>query len=414
MQNLKDIREAVNQNPKKYLNLFLSQPKSSQAAILSKISRYSKNYIVDHISDQDLVDVLNYLDPDIGTDILQLASKTRQKKILSSLNKELKSVIDMLILFPPDVAAGLMKINYIIVDSEETMEDVSKKIRNHEEKTGKLPEIIISKEGKFIGYLPIHKLGLSMPSEKVGNQYKKALKINSLAKGEEIIKLFKNNPHKKVVVMGNEGNVLGIIYSDDVLQLIDSSNESLYSLAGVNNEETVLDDYQSKVKFRYKWLIINLGTSFIAAFSVSLFQDTIAKYVLLAVYMPIIAGMGGNSATQTLAVLVRGLSQGQVTSKNLFYIIKNEVFASFLNGLINGLIVATIVLIFNRDVQFAIVISVAMIMNLIVAGFFGAFIPYIMTKLGKDPASSATIFITTATDVLGFIFFLGFATLLLG
>lgn len=414
MQNLKDIREAVNQNPRKNLNLFLAQPKSKQAVIISKISQNSKNFIVDDISDQDLVDVLNYLDPDVGTDILQFASKARQKKILAGLNKELQSVIDMLLLFPPDVAAGLMKINYIIVDSEATMEEVSKKIKNHEEKTGKLPEIMISKEGKFLGYLPLHKLGTTIPSEKVGNQYKKALKINSLAKGEEIIKLFKDNPHRKVVVMGNEGNVLGIIYSDDVLQLIDNSNESLYSLAGVNNEETVLNSYRSKVKFRYKWLIINLGTSFLAAFSVSLFQDTIAKYVLLAVYMPIIAGMGGNSATQTLAVLVRGLSQGQVTSRNLFYIIKNEVFASFLNGLINGIIVASIVLIFNRDIQFAIVISVAMIMNLIVAGFFGALIPYLMTRFGKDPASSATIFITTATDVLGFIFFLGFASLLLG
>ena len=175
----------------------------------------------------------------------------------------------------------------------------------------------------------------------------------------------------------------------------------------------MLDGAADKVKFRYKWLIINLGTAFLASFVVSLFGSTISKYVLLAVYMPIIAGMGGNAATQTMAVMVRGIALKQIDLKSPFNALKKEVLAGAINGIINGIIVALVVIIINHDLMIALILAMAMVANLIVAGFFGTLIPLVMKRLGKDPASSATIFITTATDVLGFLAFLGLAKLLL-
>lgn len=129
--------------------------------------------------------------------------------------------------------------------------------------------------------------------------------------------------------------------------------------------------------------------------------------------MPIVAGMGGNAATQTLAVMVRAIALKQIDKKTFLLALKNEVISAFTNGVINGVFVGAIVLIVNRDMKIALILSVAMVANLVIAGIFGTIMPFVMKKLGKDPASSATIFITTATDVLGFLVFLGLATLVL-
>lgn len=232
---------------------------------------------------------------------------------------------------------------------------------------------------------------------------------------DEVLQVFKEHPHNKVVVLGSINNVLGIIYSDDILRMLEEQKSaSLYDFAGVHEEEGVADNMMIKVHSRYKWLIINLGTAFLAAFTVGLFESIITKYVLLAVYMPIVAGMGGNAATQTLAVVVRGIALKQIDLKSAWHTLKQEVGASIINGLINGFIVAAIVLVFNHDWKLALVLGFAMIFNLLVAAVFGTLVPLIMQKLGKDPATSATIFITTATDVLGFMAFLGLATVILG
>jgi magnesium transporter len=156
-----------------------------------------------------------------------------------------------------------------------------------------------------------------------------------------------------------------------------------------------------------------LGTAFLASFVVSRFEDTLSAFVLLAVYMPIVAGMGGNAATQTLAVLVRGIALKQIELKTAWRTLRNELGASLVNGIINGLLVAAVVILVNHDYKIAAILAMAMVLNMLVAAFFGTLVPLLMSKLGKDPAASATIFITTATDVLGFLAFLGLATVVL-
>jgi magnesium transporter len=215
-------------------------------------------------------------------------------------------------------------------------------------------------------------------------------------------------------VLNDGGNVLGIIYSNDILKLIQEKEaSSLYDFAGISQEESVTDSANRKAENRYRWLIINLGTAFLAAFVVGMFEHTLQKYVLLAIYMPIVAGMGGNAATQTLAVLVRGIALKQIELKTAWKTLRSELGAGLINGIINGILVAVVVVTVNHDVKIAAVLGLAMIINLLVAAFFGTLVPLIMSKLGKDPASSATIFITTATDVLGFLVFLGLATAVL-
>lgn len=230
---------------------------------------------------------------------------------------------------------------------------------------------------------------------------------------EEVLRVFRENRERTVAVLDEEGDVLGVLFAEDLLRsLEDARGETLYEFTGVAEAESVLDGPLRKVKQRYKWLILNLGTAFMAAAVVGLFESTITAVAILAAYMPVVAGMGGNAGTQAMAVTVRGISLGEVSIATGKRVILNEAVAGAVNGVIIGVLVAAIAIAFSFaefGLLLGAVIGVSMVANLVIAGFFGALTPLVLDRIGYDPATSATIFITTATDVLGFFVFLGLA-----
>lgn len=412
--SLSSLIHDITYKPKERVSLFKALEEEKKKEVLLLLSQHVQAQLLSKLDNEEILPILEHLDPDDTTDLLQTLSKKRQKVLLELLSDDLQSKVSLLLEFDPKTAAGVMSLNYILVKEESTIGEVAEQMEIHERRTGKLPVVVVLKEQTVIGFLPGHRLAFARPTHSVQEYTKKISVVKHTAKYNDILDHFSEHPHSKVVVLGENKNVLGVIYADDVLRLVhEHESASLYDFAGVSDEENIFDTVKNKVKSRYKWLIINLGTAFLAAFTVGLFEDTIAKHVLLAVYMPIVAGMGGNAATQTLAVLVRGIALNQIDLQSSLPTLKKELGAALINGLINGLLVAIIVIIFNRDLEVAFVLGIAMIVNLLVAGFFGTLVPLIMTKLGKDPATSATIFITTATDVLGFMAFLGLATILL-
>lgn len=401
-------------HPDRRIELFRNLNDEEQTEILLLLSAHIKKDIMTHIPESHLVDLLEKVDPDDATDLLQLLGPHKRQKILERLSYELKDMVSQLLQFDADTAAGLMNVDYIQVDTSDDIATVARKFKLHEKRTGRPPVILAMDEGKLAGFLPGHELGFGRTGEKIARYVKHIPSIHQSASHDEVTELFRSHPHNKVAVLDDSSDVVGIIYSDDALRLMhEQEAASLYGFAGVSVEENVADSAKRKVKFRYKWLIINLATAFLAAFTVGLFEETITKYVLLAVYMPIVAGMGGNAATQTLAVVVRGIALHQIDIKTAYRTLKNEVGAGFVNGLINGFLVAFIVILKDHEPAIALILALAMVINLLVAALFGTIVPLIMSKLRKDPASSATIFITTATDVLGFLTFLGLAQLIL-
>jgi magnesium transporter len=207
---------------------------------------------------------------------------------------------------------------------------------------------------------------------------------------------------------------LGVVYSDDVIDLLgESPAATLYSFAGVEATERPFDSAWKKIRHRYRWLIINLITVFLAGGVVALFEDTLEQIVLLAVYLPIVAGMGSNAATQTLAVMVRGIAIGEITLRNSRAALVREIVAALINGVITGFIVFLVAVILNQNPLFGLVAGISVVASLVVAGFFGTIFPLLLRHMGKDPATSAGILITTTTDILGFFVLLGLATLLL-
>ncbi len=397
------------------LSAFKEIPINQRGFILLALSKRVRVAILTKLKDNEIVNLLHYLDPDEVTDLLQNLETHHQNNLIKKLNANIREKVEFLLRFDPKTAAGIMSLDYIEITNDLIFESVSKIIQKHESRTGKFPTLLVVSDGFLVGELSGHVLPTAKPNEKINKYVRRVPTVRYNQNENEIIKIFKKHPHNKIVVLDEDSSILGVIYSDDILTLIQKqSTNNLYNLAGVHEEEDVLDPAWVKVKYRYGWLIINLATAFLAAFIVSLFQNTISAFVLLAVYMPIVAGMGGNAATQTLAVVVRGLALKEIEWGTGKKVIINEVIAGGVNGIINGIIVAIIAVFWNKSPLLGFVTGIAMIFNLIVAGFFGAIVPLIMKKLGKDPAASATIFITTATDVLGFLAFLGLASIMIG
>jgi len=418
MESTFSVEESVrklSRNPQIRKEYFLSLSLAHRSAVFNELSPHVKQEMLKLLSDADAVELLDHLDPyHIHLILGRMRDRLRRRRILKRLKRDVHEKIDRFLQFHQQADTSLVHLNYVFLRETTTIEQTAVVIEKHVRETGKVPAVLVSKDGKLVGESPLGTLVREPNDSPVGDYVRRVPTIRYSAKRNEIITFFKTRPHERVVVLDDDGSVLGVIYSDDVIELIGRAPAAaLYDFAGVEETEAPFDSVKSKVKSRYKWLIINLCTAFMAASVVGLFEETLSQLVVLAIYMPIVAGMGGNAATQTLAVMVRGITTGEVTLKNGLPAIGKEAAAGITNGLIIGCIVALVATFWNGEPLLGFVLAIAMIFNLLVAGFFGALIPLVMKALGKDPATSATIFITTATDVFGFFAFLGLATLLL-
>lgn len=411
----RQIARTITYRPKQRMALFRALPLSEQGAAFEILSPHVQQNIIKEFSDDEIVAVLDQLDLMRAHRVLaRVKDHERRKRIITRLKGELQDKAKYFLRFHPKAALSLLNFNYLLLSAAATITEAANAIEEHQKETGRFPEVLVHQKGHLIGEAPLAVLVREANESSLGAHCAPVKTVTYQADITEIVRLLKSSKHNKVVVLDKDGSVLGVVYADDALRLFEEDPVGdLYDFAGVADDERPFDGVWDKVRHRYKWLIINLGTAFLAAGVVGLFRNTIDHLVLLAIYMPVVAGMGGNAATQTLAVTVRGIAVGEVRLKNGTPVILREAGAGFINGAINGVIVALIALLWNKDPLFGFVIGAAIVFNLVIAGFFGALVPLVMKKMGKDPATSATIFITTATDVFGFFAFLGLATLVL-
>lgn len=412
---LSEHARSLTYKPEERLDIFRSLSSLEQSDSFLELSTHIQQVLLKQLHLTEIVDMLDNMDMMQVEHVLSRITNVKyRRKIVQRLKSEIREKVDYFLRFHPQATLSLINFNYLFLPSHVTIGEAANIIDEHYEETGKYPEILIQEKGHLLGEVPF----AALVRERNSTQLKKFVQpistISYQADISEVAHIISSTKSKKIVMLDHDTSVLGIIYADTVKPLFDKlPAESLYDFAGVSDSEGVRDSMWSKVRHRYQWLIINLATGFLAASVVSLFENTLSQLVLLAIYMPIIAGMGGNAATQTLAVMVRGIAVGAVDLKSSVKPILNEVGAGLINGLINGVLVAIVATLWNHSPLLGLVLGVAMVCNLVIAGFFGAFIPLLMKAFGKDPATSATIFITTATDVFGFFIFLGLATIIL-
>jgi len=378
------------------------------------LSEPVRERLVADMSQAEIAAFVDYLDPDEVTDVLGYVDDETREAVLTTLEDDRREKIEFLLSFDPESAAGLMTLDFVTVDESWDVSRVTERVRRFEERTGRVPILLVTDdEGSIVGELP--GAALSVAEERGGSildHLKDVPQVRYDSDDETVLELAQLNRDSNIAVL-DDGDILGVIRANDLLVLAEEARgETLYEFTGVDEEESVLDGPLDKVRSRYKWLILNLATAFLAAAVVGMFESTITAVAILAAYMPVVAGMGGNAGTQAMAVTVRGISLGQVSLETGKRVVANEALAGAFNGLIIGALVAVIATAFSLGTYGVLlggVIGVSMVANLVIAGFFGAVTPLALDRLGYDPATSATIFITTATDVLGFLVFLGLA-----
>lgn len=409
------IVEELTQNAAERTKVFRNLTVPEQAAAVVELSPYIQQRLLQHLRISELVPLLDQLDMSQAERLLsRITDRKRRERIVARLRGEVKEKLEFFLRFHPQATISLISVNYLFIASKSTIASAATAIDEHYRETGKYPELLVHENGLLIGQVPLSTLVRERNTATMKRFVESVTTITYHAEVQEIITTLTAEHVRKVIVLDSDGSVLGIVYADAARALFATlPADSLYEFAGVDTNEKPFDGVLKKVKNRYQWLILNLGTSFLAGSVVLAFQGTLDALTILAVYIPIMAGMGGNAATQALAIMVRGLTLGTISIKNAGPAIINEALAGIINGLIIGAIVSVITTLWNGDPMLGLVVALSLIGVHTVAGLAGAIIPLIMRHLGKDPAATSVIFITTCTDVLGIFFLLGLASLLL-
>ena len=388
--------------------------KSNEADVLSELGEEIQQDLFDEISNEELLDLVQNLELDEMVDILQNLPQQRISFLLSKMTKIDRERVEMVLEYPEDSAGGLLNNDIISVQKDSTLNLVLEYLRS----IGDIPEntdklFVVSKNNKFIGELKISKIISSNPELKVSdvmNDKPHSFMVNESDK--EVSKFFEQNDLISAAVVNHKNELIGRITIDDVVDvIIEDADQNFLSMAGI--AEDTFSPPARAARRRIVWLGLNLITAFVAALAINVFQDAIDKIVYLAVLMPIVASMGGVAATQTLTIVLRGLTLEQISSSNLGWLFKRELAVAILNGIILSLIISLVTYVWFNELILSTLIAAAMIINLLSSVVAGVFVPIILRRLNQDPAIAGSVIVTTVTDVVGFVSFLGLATIFL-
>jgi magnesium transporter len=316
--------------------------------------------------------------------------------------------------YPEDSAGGLMNTDIISVRPKHSIEVVMRYLRAQKKLPKNTDQIfVVSRENKYIGSLPVSSVLVSEPSLNTRELMETETQpLDANLGDKDVARLFEQNDWGSAPVVDENFNLIGRITIDDVVDVIlEDADQNFLGMAGIA-EDTFATPARA-ARGRVLWLSINLMTAFIASMTISLFQATIDQIVYLAILMPIVASMGGVAGTQTLTIMIRGLTLQQINSTNLNWLFRREIAVSIITGLVLSILVGGITYFWFKSIVISFLISIAMVINLICSAIAGILIPIVLKKFNQDPAIAGSVVVTTVTDVIGFFSFLGLATIFL-
>ena len=373
-----------------------------QMKLLSLFSELNQGKIVNEMSSDDLADLLGTIAPSEANKLIEKLS-----------SKEDRDEVKELLTYHPETAGGLMATEFLsIIDNmtvEETFTFLQKEAPNAE--SAYYLYVLDNKE-VLKGVVSLRELVTSTFNTQIKDiMNENVISIPVDMDQEEVANKFEKYGFLNMPVVDDNGVILGVITVDDIIDVLrEEDTEDIHRLAGIDEEENVDGGTIDSIKSRLPWLFVNLFTALLASTIVSLFEDTISQVVMLAAFMPIVAGMGGNAGTQTLTLVVRGIALGELTYENYKKVLLKEFSVGVINGCSIGIAVAILASIWAQNPIFGLVIGLAMILNMTAATLAGFLVPVTLKKLNVDPALASSVFVTTVTDICGFFFFLGLAT----
>jgi len=353
---------------------------------------------------------------DDAADILQDLPESRANEVLRSMDEQNRGRIASILSYPEDTAGGLMNVDVVTVRADVEVDVVLRYLRLH----GAIPEktdslMVVDRDNTYLGVLPLASLVASSADAYVGDLMRiDADGILATTDTSSVALLFEQRDLLSAAVINADGTLLGRITVDDVIDVIrEQSEHSFMSAAGLDEEDDMFAPVVASAKRRSLWLGLNLATAFLAAWVIGRFEASIEQLVALAILMPVVASMGGVAGSQTLTIVIRGLALGQIGAANARILLYRELAIGVLNGILWAVVVAVVGGLWFGDIWLGLVIGAAIIINLIVAAFSGAVIPLILRRINVDPALAGGVVLTTVTDVVGFVAFLGLATVFL-
>jgi magnesium transporter len=386
---------------------------ADEGEILQDLSDELQSQFLRSMDAEEVAAATEGLEPDDAADILQRLPGKVLQEVLRAMDHQDRARVEQVLEYPEETAGGLMNTDTITVRARHTMDVVLRYLRRHDE----IPEmtdnlIVVNRDDKYIGILPLRSLLVADPSATVREVMSTDFEaIPATLPDREVARLFERRDLVSAPVVDDDGKLLGRITIDDVVDVIrEDADHSLMSMAGLDDDEDTFAPVWKTTPRRAVWLGINLVTAFIAASVINLFQGTIDKVVALAVLMPIVASMGGVAGTQTLTVMIRGMALGHIAGSNQSWLVNRELLVGFLNGILWSIVVAIAASLWFGDWLIGGIIAAAMVINLVTAGLAGTLIPLFMKRLNIDPALAGGVVLTTVTDVVGFMSFLGLAT----
>lgn len=387
-----------------------------EADVLNELPDDIRNVFLADLQPEDVAEIIVQLDDDDVADILHELPQAETDRILDSLTTDDRERFETALSYADDVAGGLMSTDTLTIRPDLTMDVVLRYLRRHT----RLPEntdslIVVSREDKYVGLLPVRTLLVSDPSASVREMMKTEREpLDAMTSADEVARRFERNDWISAPVVDPQGKLIGRITIDDVVDVIrEQADHSLAVMAGLGDGDAFTPVLKTAPQ-RAVWLAINLLTAILAASVIGLFQATIEKVVALAVLMPIVASMGGIAGTQSLTVLIRAMAMGQINDRTEIWLVRREVLVSALNGLVWAFVMAMVTTYWFGDSRLGVIIAFAIIVNLLTAGIAGASLPLLLERLDIDPALAGGVILTTVTDVVGFWAFLGLAAYFYG
>jgi magnesium transporter len=401
----------LEEDRKRVLSLLIESGKAARA--LLSLDHADRKEIIDSLDDATIGAICSSSAPDDAADLLDALDPDRRERILELLGATQSAKLESLLEGEKETAGSLMNTEFLALDEDLTMAQAVEAIRQYPRKETFFYVYCIDEGGHLVGVLSLRSLILAGANVKLKDiMVQSVVRTQVDSTPEEVAQIVSKYDLLSVPVVDLQNRLVGVVTVDDVIDVIqEQAEEDLLHLAGVAAEERVSTPGIQSFRMRFPWLAINLATAFLASWVVSWFQGTIAKWAALAVFMPIVAGMGGNAGTQTLTVFVRGLALGEVEWASGFRAIRKEMLVGFANGLANGVLTTLVVGLWTGDWVIATILLIAMTANLVIAGISGGLVPLALERFGFDPAIASSIFVTTFTDVGGFFSFLGLATL---
>ena len=411
-QDLADVLESS--PPAQRTMLWELLDESQQSEIIRHVDEDVVLSLLSDKSGEQIATVLEQTDDDDTADILQQLPADLIQKVLIAMDVQDRSRVENLLAYPEDTAGGMMDTDTISVRPQVSLYVVFRYLRRHSELPSMTDSIfVVNSRDAFVGVLPLSSLLVSNPILTVGEIMVTEIEAIPADMSEhDVAAKFERYDLVSAPVIDQDNKLLGRITIDDVVDvIIDEADHSILGMAGLNEDSDIFAPIVKTAKSRAVWLGANLITAFIAASVIDIFKDTIEKVIALAVLMPIVASMGGVAGSQTLTLVIRNMAQDELFDINLAWLTQREVAVGAINGCLWSFVVAVATSVFFNDINLGLIIAAALVINLLTAALSGALLPSFLRSIGIDPAIAGTVVLTTITDVVGFLSFLGLATL---